>query len=209
MKKIIIFFIAALLLFSGCGAESQKNDEPNVGDVSYELSDEPTDFVLIKMKDGSKILIELYPEIAPETVANFKKLVSEKFYDGIIFHRVVPGFVIQGGDPDGTGRGGSSETIKGEFEKNGFDNKLKHERGVISMARLGDPYYDSATSQFFICLSSSYRSSLDGGYAAFGEVIAGMDTVDAIAAVKTDSNDKPTVPQVMESVRFVKIVDGE
>ncbi|PKM62360.1 MAG: peptidylprolyl isomerase [Firmicutes bacterium HGW-Firmicutes-21] len=155
--------------------------------------------VQIEMKDGGKIIIELYPEIAPITVNNFKKLVSEGFYDGLIFHRVMSGFMIQGGDPKGTGTGGPGYTIKGEFSENGIVNDLKHTRGVISMARSDGK--DTAGSQFFIMHADT--ASLDGKYAAFGKVLEGMDVVDQIAAVKVNSQNKPTKDQIMKAVTFL------
>ena len=148
------------------------------------------------MENGKKIKIELYPDAAPITTANFEKLVGQGFYDGLIFHRVISGFMIQGGDPMGTGFGGSKEKIKGEFLANGVMNPIKHERGVISMARANDP--NSASSQFFIMHEDA--PFLDGNYAAFGRVIEGMDAVDEIAAVEVNGNDKPLVPQVMKRV---------
>lgn len=152
------------------------------------------------MENGKKILIELYPEIAPITVENFESLVRQGFYNGLTFHRVIKGFMIQGGCPDGTGMGGSGHNIKGEFDINGFKNTLKHTRGVISMARANDP--NSASSQFFIMHQDAPH--LDGQYASFGKVIEGMDVVDEIANVKTSFfNDKPTIPQVMKSVTIV------
>ena len=155
--------------------------------------------VKIEMENGKEILVELYPETAPITVANFVKLVGEGFYDGLIFHRVIKDFMIQGGDPEGTGMGGSKEHIKGEFSSNGVKNDLKHTRGVISMARSMMP--DSASSQFFIMHKDA--PYLDGKYAAFGKVIEGMDTVDEIACVNVDFNDKPLQPQVMKKVTLV------
>lgn len=154
--------------------------------------------VTIKMQNAelAPIEIELYPEVAPNTVNNFVSLVSEGFYNGIIFHRVIPGFMIQGGDPEGVGIGGPGYSIKGEFAANGFENNLKHTRGVISMARAMDP--DSAGSQFFLMHKDAPH--LDGQYAAFGKVISGIETVDAIAATPRDFRDKPYEDQVMESV---------
>lgn len=143
--------------------------------------------VVIEMENGKEIKLELYPESAPITVANFLKLVGEGFYDGLIFHRVISGFMIQGGDPEGTGMGGAKEKIKGEFRANGVKNDIKHVRGVISMARAMD--MNSASSQFFIMHEDA--SYLDGKYAAFGKVIEGMDAVDEIASVPTDRNDRP------------------
>ena len=148
------------------------------------------------MENGKKIKIELYPDKAPITVENFEKLVKEGFYNGLIFHRVISGFMIQGGDPLGTGTGGSKNKIKGEFRSNGVQNDLKHTRGVISMARSANP--DSASSQFFIMHKDAPH--LDGQYAAFGKVVEGIEVVDEIASVQTDFRDKPVTPQVMKSV---------
>lgn len=152
--------------------------------------------VVIEMANGKKIKLELYPETAPITVANFEKLVSEGFYDGLIFHRVIKGFMIQGGDPEGTGMGGAKEKIKGEFLMNGVNNPVKHERGVISMARSSMP--DSASSQFFIMHKDAPH--LDGQYAAFGKVVEGMDVVDEIAETETGFMDRPVNEQVMKKV---------
>lgn len=158
----------------------------------------------ITMENGDEIKIELYPDYAPNTVANFIDLANSGFYDGVIFHRVINGFMIQGGDPEGDGRGGPGFTIRGEFANNHFDNPLSHTRGVISMARQGNPYfperaYNTAGSQFFIMHEDG--PYLDGDYAAFGEVIEGMDVVDEIAMTDTDSQDRPLNDQVMEKVR--------
>ena len=149
------------------------------------------------MENGAEIKLELYPEFAPETVKNFEKLVSEGFYDGLTFHRVIPGFMIQGGDPLGNGMGGSEKKIKGEFKQNGFaQNTLKHERGVISMARAFDP--NSASSQFFIMHANAPH--LDGAYAAFGKVISGIEAVDEIASIPTDYSDRPKIAIRMKRV---------
>ena len=152
--------------------------------------------VVIEMENGKKIKIELYPDIAPISCENFEKLVKSGFYDGLTFHRVIPGFMIQGGCPKGNGTGGPGWTIKGEFSGNGVKNDLKHTRGVLSMARSMMP--DSAGSQFFIMHEDAPH--LDGQYAAFVNVIDGMEVVDEIAEVATDYNDKPTTPQVMKKV---------
>ena len=152
--------------------------------------------VVIEMANGKKMKLELYPEIAPITVENFENLVKQGFYDGLIFHRVIPGFMIQGGDPEGTGMGGPGHHIKGEFASNGIKNALKHTRGVISMAR--SMMKDSAGSQFFIMHADAPH--LDGEYAAFGKVVEGLDVIDEIASVPTDFRDKPTVDQVMKKV---------
>ena len=156
--------------------------------------------VRITMQDGGVIDLELDAQAAPITVENFLKLVKDGFYDGLTFHRIIPGFMIQGGCPEGTGMGGPGWHIKGEFARNGVPNPIKHTRGVISMARAMDP--NSAGSQFFIMHADAPH--LDGGYAAFGHVVTGMDVVDRIAQVATDYNDRPLAPVVMESVRVVE-----
>ena len=152
--------------------------------------------VTIEMEDGGIIKAELYPDIAPQSVRNFVHLVQQGFYDGLIFHRVISGFMIQGGDPDGNGTGGPGYHIYGEFRQNGFDNRLKHTRGVLSMARAMMP--NSAGSQFF--LMHAEAPHLDGGYAAFGKVTEGIEVVDRIASVRTGRNDRPLEPQVMKKV---------
>ena len=152
--------------------------------------------VTIEMNNGKIIEIELYPEIAPKTVENFIALADKGFYDGTIFHRVIPGFMIQGGDPTGTGMGGPGYSIKGEFSSNGFKNELKHDRGVISMARSMNP--DSAGSQFFIMVDKAPH--LDGQYAAFGRVISGMEVCDEIVAADRDFKDMPYEKQIMKRV---------
>ena len=170
--------------------------------MSYIESKEQTDTVKIEMESGSSLVIVLDPKNAPITVQNFKKLVGAGFYNGLIFHRVISGFMVQGGDPTGTGMSGSKEKIKGEFLMNGVRNTLSHKRGVISMARTNDP--NSASSQFFICHADA--NFLDGQYAAFGSVVEGIETVDEIAAAPTNSMDKPIKPQVMKRVYFVERV---
>ena len=156
--------------------------------------------IRITMENGKTIDLELDESAAPITVANFLKLVNEKFYDGLTFHRIIPGFMIQGGCPEGTGMGGPGWEIKGEFAANGWNNPIKHVRGVISMARAQNP--DSAGSQFFIMHADA--SYLDGQYAAFGRVVNGMDTVDEIAATPTGFDDRPRKPQVIQSIRVVE-----
>lgn len=156
--------------------------------------------IKIEMKDGGVIKAELYPDVAPITVENFVKLIDEKFYDGLIFHRVIPGFMIQGGDPDGNGMGGPGYSIKGEFASNGIVNNLKHERGVLSMARAMDP--NSAGSQFFIMVADAPH--LDGDYAAFGKVTEGMETVDKIVSAERDMWDKPLEDQQIATIRIEK-----
>ena len=151
----------------------------------------------IEMEDGGKMTGELYPQIAPNSVANFVELANSGFYDGVIFHRVIPGFMIQGGDPQGVGIGGPGYSIRGEFSQNGFKNDLRHTRGVLSMARSMMP--DSAGSQFFIMVADAPH--LDGAYAAFGKVTQGMEVADAIVAQKRDRRDKPVNDQRMKTVR--------
>ncbi len=157
-------------------------------------------YVVIEMENGDVMKGELYPEIAPETVANFEKLVNAGFYNGLTFHRVIPGFMIQGGCPLGNGTGGPGYGIKGEFAANGFENNLKHDRGVLSMARAMDP--NSAGSQFFIMVEKAPH--LDGSYAAFGKITEGMEAADTIVNQKRNMMDKPNVPQVMKTVKIVE-----
>ncbi len=192
-KKIIIaamLMLAALAVLVSCS----KNESDSSGDLGE------TVMVQIEMENGGIIKLELYPEAAPITVDNFVKLVNEGFYDGLIFHRVIKDFMIQGGDPEGTGMGGSDTTIKGEFKKNGWDNPISHVRGVISMAR--SSAMNSASSQFFICHADS--TYLDGQYAAFGKVIEGMDVVDEIASVPTDKNDRPIEDVVIKTITVIE-----
>ena len=205
MKRILSAFLALVMLFSLAAC---KKDEDPAG--TYITAEEKTAIVNelgkvymeISVKDYGKITMELYPEIAPVTVKNFVKLVSEDFYSGIIFHRVIKDFMIQGGDPDGNGSGGSPDKIYGEYSENGVENNLSHTRGVVSMARLGNDY-NSASSQFFICHADS--TYLDGQYAAFGKVVHGMAVVDAIANTETNSADKPTKDITIE---YIKRVDS-
>ena len=168
--------------------------------MSYIETNEVTNTVKIEMCDGNSIVVELDEKAAPLTVKNFQKLVSQHFYDGLIFHRVISGFMIQGGDPQGTGMGGSKETVKGEFRVNGVNNPLSHERGVISMAR--SQFYNSASSQFFICHADA--KFLDGQYAAFGKVVQGIEEVDRIASTPTDRSDRPLEAQRIRTIHFVK-----
>ncbi|MFJ7737953.1 peptidylprolyl isomerase [Lysinibacillus sp. NPDC097287] len=202
----VFYFVFSLMavafILTGCGTSTESGQSE--GDTVKE-SDQKTDYssavkenpiVTITMNNDEKIVIELEPSTAPNTVANFISLVEEGYYDGLIFHRVIPGFMIQGGDPSGNGSGGPGYSIEGEFSNNGFENNLKHERGVISMARTNDP--NSAGSQFFIMVEQS--SNLDGDYAAFGKVIEGMETVDAIVSAERDGADKPLEDQQMKKV---------
>ena len=160
------------------------------------MSENKNPLVTFTMEDGSVMKAELYPDIAPQSVYNFISLISKGFYNGLTFHRVIPGFMIQGGNPDGNGTGGPGYSIKGEFASNGFANDLRHTEGVLSMARSMFP--DSAGSQFFLMHGTSPH--LDGDYAAFGKVIEGLDIVDKIAQTPTDFRDKPLTPQVMKTV---------
>lgn len=191
MKRLLCIALCLILLGTmGCTSGEKNKTEEETMHSEYPIA-------TITMKDGGVIKLELYPKIAPESVKNFISLANSKFYDGLIFHRVISGFMIQGGCPKGNGTGGPGYNIKGEFSANGVDNSLSHEQGVISMARA--MAYDSAGSQFFICHADS--QFLDGQYAAFGKVIEGMDVVDAIASVKTNSQDKPLQDQVIDSIR--------
>lgn len=194
------FWLCATLLIivilSACGGStgSKYGDErPGEGNPGGETQ---LPQVTIKMENGGEIVLELYPDVAPNTVNNFIDLVEQGFYDGLIFHRVIPGFMIQGGDPQGIGIGGPGYSITGEFASNGVNNTLSHERGVISMARTQHP--DSAGSQFFIMHRDTPQ--LDGDYAAFGKVISGMEIVDEIAEVDRDVHDKPLIDQIMAEV---------
>ena len=209
MKKLLVLILALIMVvlpLASCGEKEDKIEGP------YAFSETETDYVRLKVvtkKDDKitalgEIVVKLEPDVAPITVANFKKLVGEGFYDGLIFHRVINNFMIQGGDPKGTGMGGSDENIKGEFASNGVENNISHKRGVISMARNGYDM-DSASSQFFIVHKDS--TYLDGDYAAFGAVVYGIETVDAVAVVQTNANDKPYNPVVIESARFVTPVN--
>ncbi|MCB2305352.1 peptidylprolyl isomerase [Clostridium estertheticum] len=206
-KSMILFTLIFVVFTSGCGNIVQKKDDTTSKEVKTQTKvvtekgvKDKNPLVTIVMEDGSTIKIELYPEIAPNTVRNFVSLVNSGFYNGLIFHRVIPGFMIQGGDPKGTGTGGPGYAIKGEFSENNFDNTLKHGRGVISMARGTDA--DSAGSQFFIVVANSDNNStaLDGKYASFGKVTKGMEIVDKIVSVETGSNDKPKIDQKMKKV---------
>ena len=195
--KMGLYLMVLVMMLGGCNVSNQATPTPDLpGDQNPQVT--------IEMENGGKIVLELYPDKAPNTVANFLSLVNDGFYDDVIFHRVIPGFMVQGGDPQGTGLGGPGYTIHGEFANNDFtQNDLKHTRGVISMARQGNPYdpkpyYNTAGSQFFIMVADS--PSLDNDYAAFGKVLEGMDVVDAIVSVPTGAKDKPTTPQKMKKV---------
>ena len=225
MKKIFKFILLIFITFSlcACGEDVPKNYTTQTidGEVVYEIegkkyveSSDETNLVKIDVDNYGIIIAELYPEIAPITVANFKKLVKEDFYSDLIFHRVIEDFMIQTGDPKGNGTGGSKDTIKGEFSANNVINDISHVRGTLSMARQGanpetEETMNSASSQFFIVHKDS--TFLDGNYAGFGMVIHGLDVVDIVAGVSTDSNDKPLVEQDLNSIVFVReyTLDGE
>ena len=192
-----IKLLLALLLVLVVGCSKPKEEEIVVKDpVIEEKLDENNPVVIMTMDSGDMIRVELYEELAPATVENFVSLVNLGFYDGLTFHRVIPGFMIQGGDPQGNGTGGPGHSIVGEFSSNGIENNLKHSRGVISMARSQQP--NSAGSQFFLMHKDSPH--LDGEYAGFGRVIQGIEVVDKIASVKTGQNDLPTEKQVIKSM---------
>jgi len=196
--SLFLSLLAIVFVLTGCGTSKEKEDTTK--DAS-EAKDYPADvnenpIVTITMSNDEKIVIELEPAVAPNTVANFISLIKDGFYDGLIFHRVIPGFMIQGGDPAGNGSGGPDYSIAGEFTNNGFENDLKHERGVISMARATDP--DTAGSQFFIMVEDTPQ--LDGDYAAFGKVLEGMETVDAIVAAERDAANKPFEDQQIKTI---------
>lgn len=192
-RMMFMFLIVLMLIIYGCQSDVENSNEPN---NTTNNNDEEKPLVTMTMEDGGEIEIELYPNKASNTVNNFIALIEDDFYDGLIFHRVIPDFMIQGGDPEGTGMGDPGYSIKGEFSSNDFDNDLKHEPGILSMARSQDP--DSAGSQFFIVTGDG--SHLDGDYAAFGKVIDGMDVVEDIEAEETDNNDRPKTDQIIESM---------
>lgn len=198
--------MALAILLVGCGKAAEEEpvntpkEEPKEQakepEVNYSADVKENPIVTITMENDEQIVLELEPTVAPNTVANFISLIEDGYYDGLIFHRVIPGFMIQGGDSSGDGSGGPGYAIDGEFSSNGFENDMKHERGVLSTARTQDP--NSAGSQFFIMTDDN--TSLDGEYAAFGKVIKGIETVDAIVANETDAMDKPVEEQKMKTV---------
>lgn len=197
MKKwSIVFMLAFVAILAACGNTSDEKNEKETTNAGYEKEVKENPIVTITMENDEKIVIELYPKVAPNTVANFISLAEAGKYDGLRFHRVIPDFMIQGGDPAGNGTGGPGYEIDGEFSDNQFTNDLAHDRGVVSMARSNDP--DSAGSQFFIMVKKN--ESLDGKYASFGKVTSGMETVDAIVQVPRDKADKPNSDQVMKKV---------
>ena len=203
LSAVLSICIFLLVVSSGCSDKGAKDSSEG----TINLSGHPQ--VQIEMENGDKMVLELYPEYAPETVKNFTELINAEFYDGLTFHRIVKGFMIQGGDPEGTGMGGSEKTIKGEFSENGFtQNTLSHTRGVISMARSMDP--NSASSQFFIMHDDQAASALDGKYAAFGKLISGEETLDKIADTPVTMNksmgevSQPEKKVVIKSITFIK-----
>lgn len=208
MKRIICLSLLVLgaFLLTGCGNKKLSNG--TIEGYHYEETKDVTNYVKIVTNKDKVVLVELYPDVAPITVAHFQDLVKEKFYDDKIFHRVIDGFMIQTGSPDGTVYSSYGDTIKGEFKNNGVENNLKHEEGVLSLARGSD--MDSGSSQFFICVNTNDEIGyLDGNYAAFGKVIAGYDTIKEISKVETNSDDLPLSVQKMVTVRFVNITKEE
>lgn len=225
VKKVIKIFLCMSLLFilSSCGNKKEENLNYTTSEVDgktiytiktkkYVSSDKETNLVMIDVRDYGIMVAELYPDKAPITVENFKNLVSKNFYSGLIFHRVMKNFVIQTGDPQGNGIGGSDKTIKGEFEANGVKNDISHVRGVLSMARKkgSNPEtsetFNSASSQFYIVQDDA--TYLDGKYAGFGKLVSGYDVLDKIASVETNMNDKPINDVVIKNVRFVEYYEG-
>ena len=225
VKKVIKIFLCMSLLFIliSCGNKEEENLNYTTSEVDgktiytiktkkYVSSDKETNLVMIDVRDYGIMVAELYPDKAPITVENFKNLVSKNFYSGLIFHRVMKNFVIQTGDPQGNGIGGSDKTIKGEFEANGVKNDISHVRGVLSMARKkgSNPEtsetFNSASSQFYIVQDDA--TYLDGKYAGFGKLVSGYDVLDKIASVETNMNDKPINDVVIKNVRFVEYYEG-
>ena len=225
VKKVIKIFLCMSLLFilSSCGNKEEENLNYTTSEVDgktiytiktkkYVSSDKETNLVMIDVRDYGIMVAELYPDKAPITVENFKNLVSKNFYSGLIFHRVMKNFVIQTGDPQGNGIGGSDKTIKGEFEANGVKNDISHVRVVLSMARKkgSNPEtsetFNSASSQFYIVQDDA--TYLDGKYAGFGKLVSGYDVLDKIASVETNMNDKPINDVVIKNVRFVEYYEG-
>lgn len=203
MKKVFsLVLVIFLLVLGACGT---KDDSATTSDETQTTATPKEDLpiVTIELSDGSTMKLELYPDIAPNTVNNFISLINKGYYDGLIFHRIIPGFMVQGGDPAGDGTGGPGYTIDGEFKSNGYNNNLKHEFGVLSMARQGQSSetnmgYNTAGSQFFIMTAST--PSLDGDYAAFGKLIEGSATLNKIGNVATDDNDKPLEDVVIKKM---------
>ena len=222
MRKYLKYVLCLCLLFMlcGCSEEEKKMNYSteklngktiyNIENKKYIESEEATNYIKIDVNNYGIMIAELYPEVAPITVENIKELIKAKFYDGIIFHRVIKDFMIQTGDPTGTGMGGSEKEIKGEFEINGIKNNISHTRGVLSMARRGsnpetEDTLNSASSQFFIVHQDS--NFLDGSYASFGKLLNGYDILDKIATTSTNQKDKPLNDIKMNSIRFVTLYE--
>lgn len=207
MKKVLSFVLVLSIFaisFAACSDNSSDNTTVSI-DSDYVLTNASNPVATVTMKDGGVMKIELFYDKVPNTVLNFISLANSGFYDGLIFHRVIPGFMIQGGDPEGSGYGGPGYNIFGDFSNNGVENDISHLRGYVSMARKGsytDPAsaYNTAGSQFFIMVAD-HPDSLDGDYAAFGYCFEGMDVVDSIVSVQTDANDKPLKDVVIDSIR--------
>lgn len=210
MKKFLAVLICAFMvctLITACGDKTEKTPENTAApEASADITQKEENKIMVEitMKDGGKMQLELYPDVAPATVENFVKLVNDGFYDGLTFHRIIKGFMIQGGDPDGTGMGGSKDTIKGEFKQNGVQNDLKHTRGVISMARSQNP--NSASSQFFIMHDDA--PYLDGQYAAFGKMVSGFEELDKLAETPVQDGNGTVAKGDQPQIETIKIIDN-
>lgn len=210
MKKFLAVLICAFMvctLITACGDKTEKTPENTAApEASADITQKEENKIMVEitMKDGGKMQLELYPDVAPVTVENFVKLVNDGFYDGLTFHRIIKGFMIQGGDPEGTGMGGSKDTIKGEFKQNGVQNDLKHTRGVISMARSQNP--NSASSQFFIMHDDA--PYLDGQYAAFGKMVSGFEELDKLAETPVQDGNGTVAKGDQPQIETIKIIDN-
>ncbi len=210
MKKFLAVMICAFMvctLITACGDKTEKTPENTAApEASADITQKEENKIMVEitMKDGGKMQLELYPDVAPATVENFVKLVNDGFYDGLTFHRIIKGFMIQGGDPEGTGMGGSKDTIKGEFKQNGVQNDLKHTRGVISMARSQNP--NSASSQFFIMHDDA--PYLDGQYAAFGKMVSGFEELDKLAETPVQDGNGTVAKGDQPQIETIKIIDN-
>ena len=210
MKKFLAVLICAFMvctLITACGDKTEKTPENTAApEASADITQKEENKIMVEitMKDGGKMQLELYPDVAPATVENFVKLVNDGFYDGLTFHRIIKGFMIQGGDPEGTGMGGSKDTIKGEFKQNGVQNDLKHTRGVISMARSQNP--NSACSQFLIMHDDA--PYLDGQYAAFGKMVSGFEELDKLAETPVQDGNGTVAKGDQPQIETIKIIDN-
>ena len=210
MKKFLAVLICAFMvctLITACGDKTEKTPENTAApEASADITQKEENKIMVEitMKDGGKMQLELYPDVAPATVENFVKLVNDGFYDGLTFHRIIKGFMIQGGDPEGTGMGGSKDTIKGEFKQNGVQNDLKHTRGVISMARSQNP--NSASSQFFIMHDDA--PYLDGQYAAFGKMVSGFEELDKLAETPVQDGNGTVAKGDQPQIETIKSIDN-